>query len=95
MSVPTRWSAPTSTATGRADARAAVRLTARARPSGTRGDSVKTITRSPGSSTSSPRGKIASPSRTMAPISAPRIGMSRKRLPTYSLSGRVVMSSTS
>ena len=63
--------------------------------SGTRYVSVKTITRSPAWSTSSLRGNIARPSRTIAPIIAPRIGMSRKRSPTYSLVGCVVMSSTS
>ena len=56
--------------------------------SGTRSDSVNTITRSPACRVSSLRGKTASPSRTMAPISAPRIGISRKRSPTYSLVGR-------
>src|SRR5215210_1329538 len=62
---------------------------------GTRAASVNTITRSPGCSVSSPRGKIALPSRTIAPISAPVIGNSRNGLPSNSLSGRTVMSSTS
>ena len=62
---------------------------------GTREVSVNTITRSPAWSTSSLRGNTAVPSRTIAPIIAPRIGMSRNRRPTYSLVGCVVMSSTS
>ena len=44
--------------------------------------SVKTITRSPDSSMSSPCGKIAFPFRTIAPINAPWIGMSRNSIPT-------------
>ena len=53
------------------------------------------IARSPGRSTSSPRGKIASPSRTSARDQRAADRHLLERLPAYSLPGRVVMSSTS
>ena len=43
--------------------------------------SVKMITRSPASSTSSPCGKIAAPLRTIAPMIEPCTGMSRNAMP--------------
>src|SRR5918995_140638 len=59
---------------------------------GARAASVKTTTRPPASRASSLEGKITSPLRTIAPMSAPWIGMSRSDKPTSLLSRRVVMS---
>ena len=56
-------------------------LRAPRRPTARSAASVKMITRSPASRTSSPCGKIAPPLRTIAPMIEPCTGMSRKAMP--------------
>ena len=93
MSVPTRPNAPRSSTAEPAARRGGCRRAAPGRhrtrsTSATREDSVKTITRSPACSTSSLCGKIALPSRTIAPISgAADRHLPERAGPTYSLDG--------